>query len=255
MLAGIGRPVEGLGRLNSPSFHPQEQQHQTPKMISEVGPPVEVPAHAAFQGVAPEQTRCWSAASVSSSKRATGRAAIRGPGNRSPPFCAATWKPAAFACISSRSTIFCALSADFQIGRAAKRRTPRCGDPGTAAALQWRAPCSCGPLWPGYRREDSSVGRSAGRHPRSSPCRRKVPQHSGQRGGQRHVDQRGFFRRRRRFRSSRRARGRRASGSPPESVSACTRSRSFRRKRARRRQRPEGRPQQRREAGARARRS
>src|SRR5579863_10746443 len=49
---------ENLCRLNSPSPHPQEQQHQPPKMISKIGAPVQELPDTTLQRIPTEQAGC-----------------------------------------------------------------------------------------------------------------------------------------------------------------------------------------------------
>ncbi len=209
MPAGAGRCVsKAWCRLNSPSPHPQEQDHQPPQMISKIGAPLQVPANACFQGVAPEQAD----APARPLKAYPASSARNGPRSHS---CAGKSKPTFFRrSVDSRQLALhqfpqhdllraCRALSD---GPAARRRTPRCGGPETAAALRWSAPCSCGPPSPGCRREDSSAGRTTDRPSRLLRSRRKLAQQFGQRGGQRRRGQRMPSPRRRTRRSSRRGR-------------------------------------------------
>ena len=177
-------------------------------MITEIGAPLQVPANAGFQGVAPEQARRprGLAESVSEQQGAqrTAQPFVRRkieahllPAQRGCRAACPSSVPAA------RSSAPCHALSD---GPAARRRTPRCGDPETAAALRWSAPCSCGPPSPGCRRADSSAGRSAGRRPgrrRSGESSRSSPASAPGSGV---VGQRRASPRRRTCRSSRRAR-------------------------------------------------
>ena len=213
-------------------------------MISEIGAPVQVLPDAVLQGIPAEQPGLAAVRreACPAAGCARDRAAIRAPENRTPPSCAATWRRAAFRFMSSRSTIFCALAADLQMVR------QRSGEFHDAVVQERR------PDFDGVRHAhavhlgqdvvgkilalvEPQVGIQA------VAFRGKVPQHSGQRAGQRHARPAPLFPHRRRRRSSRRAPGRRASGSPPAKRLSMYSKPIFSSETGQRRAAPQSRPQ------------
>src|ERR1700722_4572110 len=99
---------------------------------------------------------------------ATACAAIRAPEYQTPFSCLPVSSPAISLC-AVRAKPFFVATREFSICVAALPRIPRYGDPGMAAVLPPRAPCSCGRFSPEYRRPDNISGRTTAAETKHCP--------------------------------------------------------------------------------------